>query len=90
MGKLTRCKVYTSRVLLTCDSGEERWRSEGIQVGGLRANRGVIGTWVSRWYKEYVCRTLLIHRFYHCSLIRILTHMDLPVLRRSGKSVTGL
>jgi hypothetical protein len=79
-----------SRVLLTCDSGEERWRSEGIQVGGLRANRGVIGTWVSRWYTDYGCGILLTYYLYHCSLIRILTHMDLPVPRRSGKSVTGL
>jgi hypothetical protein len=37
-----------SRVLLTYDSGEERWRSEGIQVGGLRSQRGVIGTWFDK------------------------------------------
>ncbi|KAF1922598.1 uncharacterized protein M421DRAFT_104945 [Didymella exigua CBS 183.55] len=28
--------------------GEERWRSDGIQVGGLRAQRGVIGTWFDK------------------------------------------
>lgn len=28
--------------------GEERWRSEGIQVGGLRSQRGVIGTWFDK------------------------------------------
>jgi hypothetical protein len=26
-------------------NSEERWRSEGIQVGGLGATRGVVGTW---------------------------------------------
>jgi hypothetical protein len=30
------------------DSGEERWRSDGIQVGGARAQRGVIGTWFDK------------------------------------------
>jgi hypothetical protein len=35
-------------VLLTRNSGEERWRSEGIQVGGLRSQRGVIGTWFDK------------------------------------------
>jgi len=29
-------------------SGEERWRSDGIQVGGLRCPRGVIGTWFDK------------------------------------------
>ena len=28
--------------------GEERWRSEGIQVGGLRSARGVLGNWFDR------------------------------------------
>jgi hypothetical protein len=37
-----------NRVLLTYDSGEERWRSDGIQVGGLRARRGVVGTWFDK------------------------------------------
>lgn len=35
-------------ILLTCDSGEERWRSDGIQVGGLRSQRGVVGTWFDK------------------------------------------
>jgi hypothetical protein len=35
-------------MLLICISGEERWRSEGIQVGGLRSQRGVIGTWFDK------------------------------------------
>jgi hypothetical protein len=28
--------------------GEERWRSEGIQVGGLRSARGVLGSWFDK------------------------------------------
>ncbi|KAF2192875.1 hypothetical protein K469DRAFT_553012 [Zopfia rhizophila CBS 207.26] len=30
--------------------GEERWRSEGIQVGGPNSKRGVIGTWFDKDY----------------------------------------
>lgn len=30
------------------DRGEERWRSDGIQVGGVRSQRGVIGTWFDK------------------------------------------
>ena len=38
-----------TEVLLTCKhSGEERWRSDGVQVGGLRARRGVVGTWFDK------------------------------------------
>jgi hypothetical protein len=28
--------------------GEERWRSEGVQVGGLRSARGVLGNWFDK------------------------------------------
>ncbi|KAJ4321458.1 hypothetical protein N0V94_002891 [Neodidymelliopsis sp. IMI 364377] len=28
--------------------GEEKWRSDGVQVGGLRSQRGVIGTWFDK------------------------------------------
>ncbi|KAF2217053.1 hypothetical protein CERZMDRAFT_55665 [Cercospora zeae-maydis SCOH1-5] len=30
--------------------GEERWRSEGIQVGGLKSARGVLGNWFDKDY----------------------------------------
>lgn len=30
--------------------GEERWRSEGVQVGGIRSKRGVVGTWFDKDY----------------------------------------
>lgn len=29
---------------------EERWRSEGVQVGGLRSARGVLGNWFDKDY----------------------------------------
>lgn len=31
-------------------SSEPRWRSEGIQVGGIKSQRGVIGTWFDKDY----------------------------------------
>jgi len=27
---------------------EERWRSEGIQIGGVRSARGVLGYWFDK------------------------------------------
>ncbi|KAF2472598.1 uncharacterized protein BDR25DRAFT_259061 [Lindgomyces ingoldianus] len=33
--------------------GEERWRSEGIQVGGPNSKRGVIGTWFDKDYNPH-------------------------------------
>ncbi|KAL8957905.1 MAG: hypothetical protein Q9183_005943, partial [Haloplaca sp. 2 TL-2023] len=33
--------------------GEERWRSEGIQVGGVQAARGIIGFWFDKDFDEY-------------------------------------
>ncbi|KAL9607027.1 MAG: hypothetical protein Q9167_008019 [Letrouitia subvulpina] len=32
--------------------GEERWRSEGVQVGGIGSKRGVIGTWFQKDFDE--------------------------------------
>lgn len=29
--------------------GEERWRSEGIQIGGIKSARGVIGNWFDKY-----------------------------------------
>lgn len=34
--------------LLTILSGEERWKSEGIQLGGIQSARGVVGTWFDK------------------------------------------
>ncbi|KAI4239763.1 MAG: hypothetical protein LQ349_000136 [Xanthoria aureola] len=33
--------------------GEERWRSEGIQVGGVQAARGILGYWFDKDFDEY-------------------------------------
>ncbi|RDW89016.1 hypothetical protein BP6252_01048 [Coleophoma cylindrospora] len=30
--------------------GEERWRSEGIQIGGIKSGRGVVGNWFDKDY----------------------------------------
>jgi len=35
---------------LSIFQGEPRWRSEGIQIGGVRSRRGVIGTWFDHLY----------------------------------------
>ncbi|KAK7420852.1 hypothetical protein QQZ08_010181 [Neonectria magnoliae] len=31
-------------------NGQERWRSEGVQLGGVRSSRGVVGNWFDRDY----------------------------------------
>ncbi|KAL8635468.1 MAG: hypothetical protein Q9228_007039 [Teloschistes exilis] len=33
--------------------GEERWRSESIQMGGVQAARGVVGYWFDKDFDEY-------------------------------------
>ena len=33
---------------LTLVSREERWASDGIQVGGIDSSRGVVGTWFDK------------------------------------------
>ncbi|MCJ1324699.1 hypothetical protein MMC10_001361 [Thelotrema lepadinum] len=30
--------------------GEERWRSEGVQIGGVRSARGIVGCWFDKDY----------------------------------------
>ena len=40
--------LVTGLSITNDDSGEERWRSDGIQVGGVRSQRGVIGTWFDK------------------------------------------
>jgi hypothetical protein len=47
--------------------GEEKWASEGIQIGGLRSARGVLG----HWFDKYV-----FHSF-SCGPARI-SHPSLP------------
>ncbi|KAL9043722.1 MAG: hypothetical protein Q9214_003100 [Letrouitia sp. 1 TL-2023] len=33
-------------------NGEERWQSEGVQVGGIGSKRGVIGTWFDKNFSD--------------------------------------
>jgi hypothetical protein len=33
--------------------GQERWRSEGVQVGGVRSARGVLGNWFDKDYDPH-------------------------------------
>ena len=33
--------------------GEERWRSEGIQIGGPQSERGVLGFWFDKYVFPY-------------------------------------
>jgi hypothetical protein len=41
---------WNSKILTGPNFSEPRWRSEGIQVGGIRSARGVIGTWFDHNY----------------------------------------
>ena len=54
MGKsqpLTQRLCSPSASIVDFIYSEERWRSEGIQVGGVQAARGVLGY----WFDTYVC-----------------------------------
>lgn len=33
--------------------GEERWRSEGVQIGGLKSARGILGNWFDKDYDAH-------------------------------------
>ena len=30
-------------------NGEERWKSEGVQIGGRKSARGVVGNWFDKY-----------------------------------------
>ena len=57
----TTYSIYNGSVLYLCtcdyplgkcaDAGyrEERWKSEGIQVGGVRSARGILGNWFDKY-----------------------------------------
>lgn len=42
------CDETVNVVADTWASSEERWRSEGVQPGGPRSRRGVVGTWFDK------------------------------------------
>jgi len=52
-GSVTSDLKSWHRLPLTLGSGEERWRSEGVQVGGVRSKRGVVGTWFDKDYDPH-------------------------------------
>ncbi|KAI1536083.1 ferric reductase [Pyrenophora tritici-repentis] len=46
--RMTREGEVRWQTISVFQGGEERWRSDGIQVGGMRCPRGVIGTWFDK------------------------------------------
>jgi hypothetical protein len=40
--------------------GQERWKSEGIQIGGVRAARGVVGNWFDRLVNVLISSPFLV------------------------------
>lgn len=32
-------------------SGQERWRSESVQIGGVKSAKGVLGNWFDKYVK---------------------------------------
>lgn len=64
--------------------GEERWRSEGIQIGGINSGRGILGEFY------YVDCGAMIDRFQGTGSIRILTLMDRLDRLPFGRLVTSL
>ena len=57
MGELTALSWSSTKRLSTLldsartnfSNSEERWRSEGIQIGGVQSARGVLGTWFDKY-----------------------------------------
>ena len=41
-------KAYDSQSDSHLRYREERWRSEGIQIGGIRSARGILGNWFDK------------------------------------------
>lgn len=46
-------------------SREERWRSEGIQIGGVRSARGVLGYWFDKYVTLYQIRIGKVNHTYN-------------------------
>jgi hypothetical protein len=40
---------WRGRLTLTFICSEERWRSESVQVGGIRSARGALGHWFDKY-----------------------------------------
>ena len=61
--------------------GEEKWRSEGIQVGGLKSARGVLGNWFDKVHRPQ----LPLQLTHTDTSSRTTTCTAQPVLQHSGK-----
>jgi hypothetical protein len=48
---------------------QERWKSEGIQVGGIQSKRGVLGHWFDKYVPSprYRGLTCIISKTFHLS-----------------------
>ncbi|CAE7212975.1 hypothetical protein P3342_012465 [Pyrenophora teres f. teres] len=46
--RMTREGEVRWQTISVFEGGEERWRCDGIQVGGMRCPRGVVGTWFDK------------------------------------------
>jgi len=46
--RMTREGEVRWQTISVYQGGDERWRSDGIQVGGIRSQHGVIGTWFDK------------------------------------------
>jgi hypothetical protein len=71
---------------------EERWRSEGIQIGGRNSARGVFGNWFDKYGGplDYGVFTTLLRMLTGFDLAEIMTIMD-PLGRLvCGRSATNI
>ena len=41
--------IFEGELMLSCSDSEERWKSEGVQVGGVNSGRGVFGHWFDKY-----------------------------------------
>jgi hypothetical protein len=67
--------------------GEERWRSEGIQVGGLRSARGVLGNWFDKYENLHDRAVETLLTLWPPGITMFTDPLD---RLRSGKKVTSL
>lgn len=69
--------------------GEERWRSEGIQLGGVQAARGILGYWFDKDFDEYgPAGPTVSHRNYFTSDLLVWSYETrLERVNRGGQSV---
>jgi len=64
-------------------SSEERWQSDGIQVGGVRSARGVLGYWFDKYVLYSIYKEMLRYN------AGISIYMALLVPLPSGRPTMG-